>query len=415
MLSSAARRISSGPAPVEAAFSATAALNFSIVAWVGSRPTFSSSSSATGQFGRSQLGPASRSIIPTASFMLRCNQQLPQRLAQLRWARGHGNSSLLQRRDLSFGLSLAAGADRRGMAHAAAWWRGASGDDPSDRLVTPAFRFVGEKLRGILLGAAADLADHDDRAGFVVGEEHLEHVDELGAFDRIAADADSGRLPQALVGRLEHRFIGQRARAADDPDAALLEDVGGHDPDLTLFGRQNAGAIWPDQPRFGTTQSAFDPDHVEHWNALGDGDDKRHFGVDRLEDRIRGERRRDIDKGRGTAPFLDGFVNGVEHGEPEGGRAALRRRHPADHLRPVVQRLLGVERPGFTGHSLGDDPGVPIDEDTHARLPSICLQATSSSFTASTLTLKFSRAASSSSISTIRSTPPPPATHGTPT
>ena len=30
-----------------------------------------------------------------------------------------------------------------------------------------------------------------------------------------------------------------------------------------------------------------------------------------------------------------------------------------------------------------------VDEDAHARLPSICLQASSSSFTASTLTLKF--------------------------
>ena len=70
--------------------------------------------------------------------------------------------------------------------------------------------------------------------GLVVGEEHLEHVDELGALDRIAADADRGRLAEALVGGLEHRLIGQRARAADDADAALLEDVGGHDPDLAL-------------------------------------------------------------------------------------------------------------------------------------------------------------------------------------
>jgi len=57
MLSSAARRIWSGVAPVAAAFSATAALNFSMVAWVGSRPMLRSSSSCVGQFGRSQLGP----------------------------------------------------------------------------------------------------------------------------------------------------------------------------------------------------------------------------------------------------------------------------------------------------------------------------------------------------------------------
>ncbi len=68
------------------------------------------------------------------------------------------------------------------------------------------------------LGVAADLADHDDRLGRVVGEEQLEHVDEVGAVDRIAADADRGGLAEAGVGGLEHRFIGKRARARDNAD-----------------------------------------------------------------------------------------------------------------------------------------------------------------------------------------------------
>ena len=33
--------------------------------------------------------------------------------------------------------------------------------------------------------------------GLVVGEKHLEHVDELGAFDRVAADADGRCLAEA--------------------------------------------------------------------------------------------------------------------------------------------------------------------------------------------------------------------------
>ena len=171
------------------------------------------------------------------------------------------------------------------MAHAAARRRGAAGDEADDGLLAPALGLVGEELRGVLFGAAADLADHDDRLGLVVGEEHLEHVDELGALDRIAADADRGRLAETLVGGLEHRFIGQRARAADDADTALLEDVARHDPDLALVGRQHAGAIGADQPRLRAVQRALDLDHVEDRNALGDGDDQRHFGVDRLEDR----------------------------------------------------------------------------------------------------------------------------------
>src|SRR5213080_653304 len=97
--------------------------------------------------------------------------------------------------------------------------------------------------------------------------------------------------------------------------------------------------------------------------------------------------------------------------------AAFSRRNTGDHLCAVGQRLLRVECSGFAGHSLGDDLGVLVDEDAHAtasaeRLLSICLQASSSSFTASTLTLKFSRAWAFSSISTIRSTPPAPITTG---
>src|SRR5690348_11546911 len=181
MLSFAARRIASGSLVVAAARSDAAVFNFSIVACVGSRPRFSSSRTSTGQLGRSQLGPGSRSIIPTASFMLCCYEQLLQRLAELRWAWRDGDSSRLHRRDLARGVPLAAGDDRAGVAHAAARRRGAAGDEPDDRLPAPALRVVGEKLRRVLLGAAADLADHDDRLGFVIGQEHLEDVDELGA------------------------------------------------------------------------------------------------------------------------------------------------------------------------------------------------------------------------------------------
>src|SRR5690348_17141959 len=171
MLSLAARRMTSVSLLVVAARSEAAALIFSIVAWVGSRPRFSSSSTSTGQFGRSQLGPGSRSMNPMASFILRCDQQLLQRLAELRWAWADDDSSRLHRRDLARRIALAAGDDRTRVAHSAARRRGAAGDEADDRLPAPALRFVGEELRGVLFGAAADLADHDDRLGLVVGEE----------------------------------------------------------------------------------------------------------------------------------------------------------------------------------------------------------------------------------------------------
>ena len=64
---------------------------------------------------------------------------------------------------------------------------------PATGLVT----FALMKRAAALLGGAADLADHQDAVGVGVGLEELEHVDEVDAVDRIAADADAGRLADA--------------------------------------------------------------------------------------------------------------------------------------------------------------------------------------------------------------------------
>jgi hypothetical protein len=42
------------------------------------------------------------------------------------------------------------------------------------------------------------------------------------------------------------------------------------------------------------------------------------------------------------------------------------RRHAADHLRAVGERLLRVEGAGLAGHALRDDLGVPVDENAHS-------------------------------------------------
>jgi hypothetical protein len=61
-------------------------------------------------------------------------------------------------------------------------------------------------------------------------------------------------------------------------------------------------------------QRALDADHVEHRNALGDADDQLDLGIDRLEDRIRGERRRARRRTLAVAPVAClRFGDGVEH------------------------------------------------------------------------------------------------------
>ena len=50
-----------------------------------------------------------------------------------------------------------------------------------------------QKIGAVLLRGAADLADHDDGLGLVIGEKHFEHLDKIGAVDRVAADPDAAR------------------------------------------------------------------------------------------------------------------------------------------------------------------------------------------------------------------------------
>ena len=78
---------------------------------------------------------------------------------------------------------------------------------------------------GVLLVGAADLAHHDDRVGLRIVLEGPEHVDEVGADDRVAADADAGALADPVPGQVIDDFVGEGAAAGHQPDPAGLADV----------------------------------------------------------------------------------------------------------------------------------------------------------------------------------------------
>src|SRR5579884_2383673 len=277
-----------------------------------------------------------------------------------RW--GNNDAGALQRRDLVGGAALAAGDDRAGMTHAPPGRRGAAGNEADDRLFAPRGP---EKLGRLLLAAAADLADHDDRLGLVVGEEHLQDVDKARAVDRIAADPDATRLAEPDRRGLRHRLVGQRARARDDADPAAAMDMARHDADLALVRGDDAGAVRPDQPRAAAAQAALDRDHVEDRDALGDADDERHPGVGRFEDRVGGKGRRHVDDA-GVAPCHGARLGDrVEDRQVEMARAAFARGHAADHLGAVGDRLLGMERALGAGEALAEDLCGGADEDRH--------------------------------------------------
>ena len=92
------------------------------------------------------------------------------------------------------------------------------------------------KQSGLGLLRSADLADHQHGVGLGVVLERLEHVAERGAVDRVAADADRGRDADAERLHLRRRLVAERARAADDADAAGKIDVPGMMPSIALPG-----------------------------------------------------------------------------------------------------------------------------------------------------------------------------------
>src|SRR5262249_5448631 len=140
------------------------------------------------------------------------------------------------------GGAAAAGDDGAGVAHALAGGGGAAGDEADDGLLHVRLNPCG----GGFFIAAADLADHHDGLGLRVIIEEFEKIDVAGADDGIAADADAGALAVVALGKLRHDFISERAAARDHADLAGLVDVAGHDADLGLAGRDEAGAIGAD-------------------------------------------------------------------------------------------------------------------------------------------------------------------------
>src|SRR5580700_1777695 len=289
------------------------------------------------------------------------------------------------------------------MAHAPARRRSAPGDEADHGLLAATLGFVFQKLRGILFRRAADLADHDQGLGRLIGKKHFQHLDEVSALYGIAADADRGGLAEPFLGGLEHRLVGQGAGTRDDADLAGLENIARHDADLAFAGGHDAGAIRPDQARFRAAQRAFDLDHVAHRNAFGDAHDQRNLRRDRLGDGIGGAGRRHIDHAGVGAGLLARFGDGVEHRQIEVRRAAFAGRHAADHFCAVGDRLLGMEGAVLAGEALADDFGVLVDEDGHhaASFTALTIFCAASSRSSAEVTLRLDLAMMSLPSSTL--------------
>src|SRR3954453_13746459 len=303
--------------------------------------------------------PGSASLFPHL-FYLRAH--LARRLHDV-------NPGIFERRHLLGGRAFAAADDRAGVAHAAARRCGLPGDERNDRLGHIRLH----ERRRFLLGRPADLADHDDRFGGIVLLERGQTIDEVRARQRIATDADRGRL--AEVTRLTDCFVRQRSGARDDADRTGTMDVSRHDADLRLARRDDAGAVRSDETRrrlarrgvarVRLLQVVVRLDHVVDRNAFRDADDQLHPGVRGFHHRVGRERRRHEDERAIRARFFARLAHAVEDRKAFVRRAALARRHAADDLRAVVAALNRVKGSFTSGDALNDDFGVLVCPDRH--------------------------------------------------
>src|SRR5256712_10937115 len=120
-------------------------------------------------------------------------------------------------------------------------------------------------------------------------------MNEVGSDEGIPTDADAGRLAESMRGELMDDFVGQGAAPGHDADLTRLADVARDDSHLALAGRDESGAIRPDEARTTFVYVRQCARHVEHGNAFGDTDDQLDARIGRLEDRRCGDGRRDVD------------------------------------------------------------------------------------------------------------------------
>ncbi len=308
---------------------------------------------------RGRLGPRPRAA--------RGLERRGHRRAELGRRAHRRDAGMLEGRVLVRRGALAAGDHRAGVAHALAGRRRDAGDVGDHRLADVAVDELGRRL----LVAAADLADHDDALRLRVVLEQAQHVDEVHAAHRVAADADAGALAEAEARGLEHRLVGQRAGARHDADPAGLVDEARHDADLGLARRDYARAVRADEARVVALEGLADTDHVVDRDALGDADDQLDAGVGGLEDRVGRAGRRHVDHADVGAGLAHRVVRGVEHRQAEVLLAAAAGRDAADQLRAVGDALLGVERALLAGEALADHAALLGEEDAHeASVPS---------------------------------------------
>jgi hypothetical protein len=175
------------------------------------------------------------------------------------------------------------------VTHSPAWWSRNTSDKAHDRFASVVLL---EPLRSILLRTTANLTNHDDAIRLRILNKDIQAVNEIRATERITSNTHNKGLAQSSLRSLVHGLVSERARARHDADATALVDEAGHDADLALAWRNDAGAVGTDEAGLGLRlEHVCYADHVVLGDAFGDADDEGDLGNDGFFDTSGGEGR----------------------------------------------------------------------------------------------------------------------------
>src|SRR3984893_5062550 len=288
-----------------------------------------------------------------------------EQLAHLRRVARYLDPGRLHHQQFFLGRSFAAGDDGTGAPHALARRRGDPGNEADHRFF---HMILDPRGRNFLVGAT-DLADHDYRIRFRIVFEELQHVEMLEPVDRIAADAYRRRLSQVELGQLCNGLVGQCPRSRYHADAPFAMNVAGHDADLDLVRRDNAGAVRPEQQRLPALHAVTGANHVADRNALGDANHQIELRVDGFLDGARRKRRWYIDDAHRRAGGVLGFAYRHVNRNALEVLARLFRIDPGDEALlsvGIIAAHARMELAGLAGDSLRDDLGILVDQNAHS-------------------------------------------------
>src|SRR5690625_1311550 len=139
-----------------------------------------------------------------------------------------------------------------------------------------------------------------------------------------------------------------------------------HDPDLALTGRDDAGAVRPDQAHADEPiQGSTHLQHIHRGNAFGNAGNYLDAGIGRFQNGIGRKGRRYVNHAGGCTRLAHSFIDSVKNRQPKVLLTTAARGHAPNQFGAIGQRLLRMESALLAGKALADHFSVFVDQNTH--------------------------------------------------